>query len=172
MGVIISDASPLVHLSAIGRFDLLQSLYTALLIPPAVWSEVTVAGKGRLGAAELSTAINMGWIEVKPPSADALAHQALRGLDLGEREALALALDKAQFVLLDELRGRAAARRIGVIAIGTLGVLVEAKRRGESGVSARRTGTPSPTFSTAAHSRTRTTRVAPGGRGTPGQMTP
>ena len=131
MGVVISDASPLVHLSAIGRFELLHSLYTGLLIPPAVWSEVKVAGQGRPGAAELTAAVAANWIEVRTPNALTLTHQALHGLDLGEQEALALALDShADFVLIDELRGRSAARQIGLRAIGTLGVLIEAKHRG------------------------------------------
>ncbi len=131
MGVVISDASPLVHLSTIARFDLLRSLYTSLLIPPAVLSEVTIAGQGRPGALELASAIEAKWIEVRSPQAATLTHQALQGLDPGEQEALALALDsKADFVLIDELRGRSAARRIGVRAIGTLGVLIVAKRRG------------------------------------------
>jgi predicted nucleic acid-binding protein len=121
----------LVHLSAIQRFELLRHLYQTLLIPPAVWSEVTVAGQGRHGAAELATAVNAGWIMLKAPDAMTLQRTELRTLDPGEAEALAVALDtNADLVLLDELRGRAVARTLGVRAIGTLGVLIEAKQRG------------------------------------------
>ena len=131
MAVVISDASPLVHLGSIGRFGLLKQLYPVLLIPPAVWREVTVAGQGRPGAAELAGAVQVGWIKLQTPAAMTVARAELRGLDLGEAEALALALDtSAEFVLLDELRGRAVARTRGVRAIGTLGVLIEAKRQG------------------------------------------
>src|SRR5881394_1807529 len=131
MAVVISDASPLVHLGAIGRFELLKQLYPVLLIPPAVWTEVTVAGQGRPGAAELTSAVQAGWITLQTPAATTLARAELSGLDQGEAEALALALDtSAECVLLDELRGRAVARILGVRAIGTLGVLIEAKGRG------------------------------------------
>lgn len=53
------------------------------------------------------------------------------GLGAGESEALALALElHAERVLLDELAGRKLASRLGVPVIGTLGVLLAAKRRG------------------------------------------
>lgn len=77
MAVVISDASPLVHLGAIGRFDLLRHLYAALLVPPAVWQEVAVVGQGRPGAAELSEAVKEAWIELKAPSASILKRQEL-----------------------------------------------------------------------------------------------
>ena len=49
----------------------------------------------------------------------------------GEAAALALATQlRADLVLLDELRGRAVAARLGVPALGTLGLVVLAKKRG------------------------------------------
>ena len=72
-----------------------------------------------------------GWISRKAPKPSSLERNELRNLDPGETEAVALALDlKAEIILLDELRGRAVARQLGLHAIGTLGVLIEAKRRG------------------------------------------
>lgn len=52
-------------------------------------------------------------------------------LDRGQAEAIALAVAvDADVLLMDERRGRAVAMRLGQRAIGALGVLVEAKRRG------------------------------------------
>ena len=52
-------------------------------------------------------------------------------LDLGESEALALALEiNAEAILVDEMAGRTTATEIGVLAIGTLGILLRAKARG------------------------------------------
>ena len=57
--------------------------------------------------------------------------QELRNLDAGEREAISLALRvSADLVLLDERRGRRAARDHGLAVSGTLGVLDLADRRG------------------------------------------
>jgi predicted nucleic acid-binding protein len=130
MAVVISDSSPLVHLSAIGRFAVLERLYPNLLIPPAVFQEVAVAGKGRAGAQELEAAIKTGTVRLQSPKAQILSRNELRALDTGEAEALALALEiTAELVLIDELRGRAVARTLGLNAIGTLGVIIEAKRQ-------------------------------------------
>jgi predicted nucleic acid-binding protein len=70
MAVVISDASPLVHLSAIARFGLLKEIYLHLLIPPAVWKEVVVDGKGRAGETEVTAGIEAGWILIQAPTSD------------------------------------------------------------------------------------------------------
>jgi predicted nucleic acid-binding protein len=55
----------------------------------------------------------------------------LQQLDPGEQEAIALARSAgASLVLLDEKRGRQAARDLGLEVSGTLGVLDRAARRG------------------------------------------
>ena len=130
MAAVISDASPLVHLAAISQFELLRNLYSLVFIPNAVWTEVAVAGAGRPGSAELQAAIASGWIEIKNPGVENRSHRELITLD-PEAEALALALDlSADIVLMDEVRGRSVARSLGLRAVGTLGILIEAKRKG------------------------------------------
>ena len=51
-------------------------------------------------------------------------------LDTGERESIALALEKGALLLIDEERGRMEARRLGLKVRGTLGVLIQAYRSG------------------------------------------
>jgi predicted nucleic acid-binding protein len=41
MAVVVSDSSPLICLSALRQLDLLQKLYGSVLVPEAVWQEVT-----------------------------------------------------------------------------------------------------------------------------------
>jgi len=56
-----------------------------------------------------------------------------RDLDRGEAETIALALDmSADVVLLDEQDGRRAAQRLGLRVVGVGGLLLDAKRRGET----------------------------------------
>ena len=52
-------------------------------------------------------------------------------VDAGEAAALALGVSlHADLVLMDEMRGRAVARRLGLTVAGTLGLIVRAKRGG------------------------------------------
>ena len=52
-------------------------------------------------------------------------------LDMGEAEAVALAVEqRADLLLVDERRGRAVAANLGLKVIGLLGVLLEAKSKG------------------------------------------
>lgn len=58
--------------------------------------------------------------------------EALLGeLDLGESEALIVALELgADLLLIDERTGRDVARRMGIRRVGLVGILIEAKNRG------------------------------------------
>jgi uncharacterized protein len=126
--IVVSNSSPLVGLSAIGRLELLHDLYGAIIVPRAVYQEVAVQGFGRPGAAELQMSGWMTCVDVQDRNVvTALQNQ----LDLGEAEAIALAAElPADLLLMDERLGRAEAARFGLRFIGTLAVLIEAKSKG------------------------------------------
>jgi uncharacterized protein len=127
--VIVSDSSPLISLARISKLDLLPRLYGELLIPQAVWHEVVVKGTGQPGVEEIQSA---KWIKTATVTNDELVLALQRDLDAGEAEAIALALEmKAELLLMDERLGRDTAQYFGVRCIGVLGVLVEAKYKGE-----------------------------------------
>lgn len=48
--VVIADSSPLIALAIIDQLDLLPGLFRRVVIPPAVWEEITVQGAGLHGA--------------------------------------------------------------------------------------------------------------------------
>ncbi|CAG0928861.1 hypothetical protein TFLX_01106 [Thermoflexales bacterium] len=126
--IIVSDTSPLINLAAVGQLDLLRQLYDRVIIPQAIYDEIVIAGAGQPGAAEVKTA---SWIETRRVQNQALADVLKLELDRGEAEAVALALElKADLLLIDERKGRAIATRLGLVYIGLLGALVEAKRCG------------------------------------------
>lgn len=54
----------------------------------------------------------------------------MRGLDLGERCAIGVAMDLGAALLVDDRAARRHAVALGLDVLGTLGVLVLAKRRG------------------------------------------
>lgn len=128
MIVVVSDASPLIALAAVGHLDLLRELYGTVWIPESVHREAAQAGSERPGSREILAA---DWIHSRPVG-DSVLVRALEGeLDRGEAEAIALALEiRADLLLVDERRGRRAAQRLEVPILGTLGLLIEAKAKG------------------------------------------
>ncbi|HEX4959430.1 MAG TPA: DUF3368 domain-containing protein [Thermoanaerobaculia bacterium] len=126
--IVVSDASPLISLGAVGRIELLRQLFGEVSIPLAVLEEITAAGLERPGAAEVQAA---DWIVSRALGSDFLP-RALEGeLDRGEAEAIALAVElRADLVLIDERRGRRVASRFDLKVLGVLGILLDAKRKG------------------------------------------
>lgn len=114
----VSDASPLIALHEIGQLGLLGTILGTVLIPPAV-------GREALGVERPS------WI-VERALTKPLAPAVVRaGLGRGESEAISLALElRADRVLLDDLPARRLAQRLNIPVIGTLGILLAAKRKG------------------------------------------
>ncbi|MEW6417928.1 MAG: DUF3368 domain-containing protein [Nitrospirota bacterium] len=126
--MIVSNSSALINLSAIGHLDLLQKLYTEIIIPEAVWEEVAVKGKGQPGSEEVQKA---GWIKKETVGNKTVVESLTLILDKGEAEAIALAKEKnAEILLMDDKTAREIARHLGINYIGVLGVLREAKSRG------------------------------------------
>ena len=124
----VANSSVLISLSAIGQLDLLQERFSEILIPQAVWQEVVVKGKGQPGAQEIKSS---GWIKVEKVKDRSLVRLLQVSLDEGESEAIALAREvNADIVLLDEKDARLTAQRIGLRVLGTIGVLIWAKKTG------------------------------------------
>lgn len=128
--IIVSDTSPITNLAAIGHLDLLQKLYTEIIIPIAVYNEMVKVDKIVPGAVEIQT---LPWIQ-KQAVIDSQRviwiQETQESIDLGEAEAIVLALElKADLLLMDERRGRIVATSYGLQITGLLGVLLQAKRK-------------------------------------------
>ncbi len=125
--IVVSDTSPIIGLAAVGHLDLLHELYGAILLPTAVLDELTAVKPPAPALRELQSA---DWFQVVEVRESALIAALELGLDRGEAEAIALAVEReADLLLLDERKARAVARSLERPVIGVLGVLVEAKRR-------------------------------------------
>lgn len=132
MLAVVCDASPLIYLSRLEQFRLLQRLYDTVLIPPAVWQEVGVAGAGFPEATELKAAVEEGWIRVEGPVGPKSALDPfVSGLGQGEVEAILLARERKAVLITDDALGRSAAERLGMDVTGTIGVLLRAKKHGK-----------------------------------------
>lgn len=123
--IVVADAGPLHYLILIDCADILAGLFDRVLIPSAVRDELTHP------SAPLQV---KHWMTNPKPwlSVENVALSQPGGpLHRGEAEALQLALQsKAAGVLMDDLDGRAEARRLGIVVIGTVGLLERAAEKG------------------------------------------
>ena len=96
-----------------------------IIVPRAVWAEVTGARTDAPGASEVAA---QPWIEVMKADSQVVAPLLIL-VGQGEAEAMALAQREASAVLLmDDLRARKLADRLGLRRMGTVALLGRAKR--------------------------------------------
>jgi uncharacterized protein len=129
VSVVISDTSPLRALAHLGLLDLIPQIFDDVLIPPAVLHELEHPG-GQSEPVHLDAL--KGVRLVAPLDQNRITDlREGKGLDPGESEAIALAIEVGAFeILIDEQAGRRIARELGLATIGVLGLLVRAKQKG------------------------------------------
>ncbi len=123
--IIIADASALVALAICDSLNVLELLFGEVKVSPTVFEEVTVSGKP--SSDELKR-----YLQNKVEKLN-LNHFVIDGNSLGDGELTSIALCKhlkANYLLIDEKAGRRVAKLNNIKVIGSLGVLIEAKRKG------------------------------------------
>ena len=117
---VISNSSPLIALTQIGRLDLLRQLHARICIPPAVAKEV-----------EPTVTILPDWVLVQEVAHPLQPGTASGSIGPGEREVISLGLELgAALLILDEQPARRLATSLGLRVIGTVGLLMAGKERG------------------------------------------
>jgi len=127
---VVADSSPLVILTKLGCFDLLNRLFRRIDISAEVHHEVVVAGAGLPGATEVA---NAKWVEVRnlQNQADLLAAQQNYALGVGELSTILLGKElHANAVLLDDYKARKLATAEGLQVRGSVGLLETLYLRG------------------------------------------
>ena len=127
--IVVSDTAPLISLMKAEHLNILGRLYGEILIPDAVFVELTSNPKF---TAEAELIKNCGFIRVvtvrERKAVDVL--RRVSGLDLGESEAIIYVDEnKADILLMDEEAGRKVAKSMGLHIQGTVGVLLQAYDR-------------------------------------------
>lgn len=125
--IIVSDTSALSNLALVEHLWLLEAIYETVIIPAVVASELAAASNPAIAAI-----LKLKWVQTRILTQSQLSNQLQRerGLDAGEANAIALALElQADDLLIDERLGRREAVRLGLSIIGILGVLLIAKQR-------------------------------------------
>jgi predicted nucleic acid-binding protein len=121
--IVVPDAGPLIYLGGAGQLELLRLLYAEVVVPRIVLEEVVVAGAGLTGADEVARAT---WLRIDDTAPDP---DLLLVLDRGEAAAIPLAGRLHATLLADDADARTIAGQRGIPVVGTLGVLLAAKRR-------------------------------------------
>jgi predicted nucleic acid-binding protein len=109
----VADSTCLIAFEQVGYLDLVPALFEPIRIPPAVAQEFGSVPK---------------WATVVKPNDTALVTALKMMVDDGEAEAIALASELGSRAILDDLQAREVARRMEIRIIGTVGILVRAKR--------------------------------------------
>lgn len=126
--IVVSDTSPVLNLARIGRLGLLPSLYHQVLIPSAVYAELTASRINLPPSIDLASET---WLIVATASDRKRVQELREDLDPGESEAIVLAIERgADLLLVDERRARRTATAAGLAVTGLLGVVATAKRAG------------------------------------------
>lgn len=124
---IVVNTSPWIALSICGQIPLLKKLYSDVYIPQHVKKEIMTGGKEGFGVKELKTT---PWLKIEKVL-DIGKVELLYELDQGEAEVIILAKEKAiKNVLIDEKIARQQAKILSLNVIGTLGLLLKAKKKG------------------------------------------
>lgn len=124
MRKVIVNSTPLIILGNIDRLDILQKMYGEIIIPQAVFEEVT----SKNDDAKLKLSQNLSWIkifEVKDKSNRKIYQAKLHD---GEVEVMMLANEiSTDLLIIDDNAAKKTAKFLGFTVTGTLSVLLKAK---------------------------------------------
>lgn len=128
---VVSNTSPISNLAIIRRLSFLRQRYGRVTVPPEVARELRALSHGA-ARETIEAAFHEGWLVVESVPAPSSLGELRATLDAGEAEAIALAAaTTADVLLIDERRGRIAARDRHLKVAGVLGELLHAKFSGQ-----------------------------------------
>ena len=123
--ILIADASALIALATCDSLSLLEALFGQVLVPVAVYEEVVLPNKSQ--SARLCS-----YLKGKVRAVDMQHFIYLDAYaDAGETQAMLLYKEvAADYLLIDDRRGRKVAKINQIKTVGSLGILLQAKRAG------------------------------------------
>lgn len=128
--IIVADATPLISLMKCDCLGILQDLFGEVQIPEAVYMELTSNSKFKEEAIIIENSEFIHKVNIEDEKAVTLFKRGT-GLDLGESEAIILSDSiHADFLLMDEVKGRKIAIQMGIRIMGTVGILLLAYEEG------------------------------------------
>ena len=128
--IVIADTTPLISLLKIGKLWLLESLFREILIPQAVYEELTSNSRFYDEALQVENCAFIRRVKVGNIDSVRLLQRAV-GIDKGESEAIVYTDEcHADLLLVDEAKARQVAKQMGLKIMGTIGILLAAYEKG------------------------------------------
>lgn len=128
MRKVVVNTTPLIALCHVGQLDVLKKMYGEILIPHAVYRELSEKEES---ICKKQVDNSLDWIHVEKIENDMAKSMFKTQLHDGEVEVMILAKEKnADTVIIDDANAKKHAKYLKLPVVGTLGVLIKAKRKG------------------------------------------
>ena len=128
MRKVVVNTTPLIALSHVGQLDILKKLYGEIIIPKAVYRELSAKTES---ICKKAVDRSLEWIRVENIKNQMAKTMYKTQLHDGEVEVMILSKEiAADVVIIDDANAKKHAKYLGLPVTGTLGVLIKAKREG------------------------------------------
>lgn len=122
--ITVSNTTPIVSFSSIGKIEILKDIFHEIIIPQAVYNEIKA--KRSFGYDE----VDLDFIKVQAIKNKDSNLNIQNRLDLGEAETIILSKEiNADNTIIDENIGYAIAKEEGLNVVRTLSILLRAKEK-------------------------------------------
>ena len=125
---VVINSSPLIVLFKSQQANLLPQLFTEILVPQAVWDEITTANTEDAASIQLPSVSWARKVEVEATAPEVAAWDLGKGESSVLSQSLLTSANSA--AIIDDRAARRCAQTLGIVTIGTGGLLILAKRRG------------------------------------------
>ncbi len=128
MRKVVVNTTPLIALSHVGQLSILKELYGEIIIPEAVYRELSVKSES---ICKRTVDRSLDWIRVEKIKNEMAKTMYRTQLHDGEVEVMILSKEVgAEVVIIDDANAKKHAKYLGLPVTGTLGVLIRAKQEG------------------------------------------
>ncbi|MBD5476146.1 MAG: DUF3368 domain-containing protein [Lachnospiraceae bacterium] len=128
MRKVVVNTTPLIALSHVGQLNILKKLYGEIIIPEAVYRELSVKEES---VCKKTVDSSLDWIRVDTIENQMAKTMYRTQLHDGEVEVMILAKEiAADVVIIDDANAKKHAKYLDLPVTGTLGVLIKAKQKG------------------------------------------
>lgn len=132
--MVVCDSAPLIHLSTLGRLDLLRDLFKEATIPVSVYKEVLIEARRlrKPGVSAIEAAIEDGWIRVveikERDDIEKLSRN--EGIEIEDSEVICLARELCEELVTSDGWLVKIAKTLGVRVLWTTTLVLMATKNG------------------------------------------